>query len=41
MDKSWMTKPKYSRVYMEGAKSFVSFAIQNSGEYETIVCPCK
>jgi hypothetical protein len=26
---------------MEGAKSFVSFAIQNSGEYETIVCPCK
>ena len=26
---------------MEGAKSFVSFAIQNSGEYEMIVCPCK
>jgi hypothetical protein len=26
---------------MEGAKSFVSFAIQNSREYEMIVCPCK
>jgi hypothetical protein len=24
---------------MEGAKSFVSFAIQNFGEYEMIVCP--
>ena len=41
MDKSWMTKSRSSREYMEGVKSFVSFAIRNSREYETIVCPCK
>jgi hypothetical protein len=41
MDKSWMTKWRGSREYMEGAKAFVKYAVMNSRNKNSIVCPCK
>jgi hypothetical protein len=41
MDKSWMTKCRGSREYMEGAEAFVKYAVTNSKNKNSIVCPCK
>lgn len=41
MDKSWMRKWRGSREYMDGVKAFVRFAVSNSRNKESIVCPCK
>jgi hypothetical protein len=41
MDKSWMTKFRGSREYMEGAEAFVKYAVTNSKNKNSIVCPCK
>jgi hypothetical protein len=41
MDKSWMTKWRGSREYMEGAEAFVKYAVTNSRNKNSIVCPCK
>ncbi|XP_059434774.1 uncharacterized protein LOC132167762 [Corylus avellana] len=41
MDKSWMTKFKGLVEYMNGAKSFVEFAVSKSTNKEYIICSCK
>jgi hypothetical protein len=41
MDKSWMTKFRGSREFMEGAEMFVKYAVTNSRNKNSIVCPCK
>jgi len=41
MDKSWMTKWRSSREYMERAKAFVKYAVTNSRNKNSIVCPCR
>jgi hypothetical protein len=41
IDKNWMTKFRASREYMEGAEAFVKYAVTNSRNKNSIVCPCK
>jgi hypothetical protein len=41
MDKSWITKFRCSKEYVDGAKSFLEFAVSNSTNKEYIICPCK
>jgi hypothetical protein len=41
MDKSWMTKWRGSREYMEGAEVFVKYAVTNSKNKNSMVCPCR
>jgi hypothetical protein len=41
MDKSWMTKWRGSREYMEGAEAFVKYAVTNSINKNSIVYLCK
>jgi hypothetical protein len=41
MDKSWMKKWRGSGDYMEGAEAFVKYAVTNSKNKNSIVCPCK
>ena len=41
MDKSWMTKFRGSKEYLEGVKLFITFAVSNSGSQKFILCPCK
>jgi hypothetical protein len=41
MDKSWMTKFRGSREYMEGAEAFVKYTVTTSKNKNSIVCPCK
>jgi hypothetical protein len=36
-----MTKCRGSREYMEGAEAFVKYAVTNSKNKNSIVCPCK
>jgi hypothetical protein len=36
-----MTKWRGSREYMEGAEAFVKYAVTNSRNKNSIVCPCK
>ena len=41
MDKSWMTKFRTSKEYMDGAKSLVDFAVRNAINPKLIQCQCK
>jgi hypothetical protein len=42
MDKSWMTKPRISKEYIDSCRSFVDFAIQNCRTPDGLIfCPCK
>jgi hypothetical protein len=42
MDKSWMTKPRISKEYIDNCRSFVDFAILNCRTPDGLIfCPCK
>jgi hypothetical protein len=42
MDKSWMTKPRISKEYIDGCRSFVDFAVLNCRTPDGLIyCPCK
>jgi hypothetical protein len=42
MDKSWMTKPRISKEYIDGCKSFVDFAVLNCRTPDGLLyCLCK
>ena len=42
MDKSWMTKPRISKEYIDGCRSFVNFAILNCRTPDGLIfCSCK
>ena len=42
MDKSWMMKPRSTKEYRDGCRSFVDFAVRNCRTLDRlIVCPCK
>ncbi|KAL0929149.1 hypothetical protein M5K25_001091 [Dendrobium thyrsiflorum] len=41
MDKSWMSKSKWSSDYIEGVENFLEFATQSQSSTQKILCPCK
>ncbi|KAL0909142.1 hypothetical protein M5K25_023674 [Dendrobium thyrsiflorum] len=41
MDKSWITKAKWSRDYVNGVNNFIEFASQSQNLLGKILCPCK
>jgi hypothetical protein len=42
MDKSWMTKPRILKEYIDGCRSFVDFAIQNCKTPDGLIfCLCR
>ncbi|PKU78239.1 hypothetical protein MA16_Dca018039 [Dendrobium catenatum] len=41
MDKSWITKAKWSRDYVNGVNNFIEFASQSQNSLGKILCPCK
>jgi hypothetical protein len=42
MDKSWMTKPRISKEYIDGCRSFVDFAVLNCRTPDGLLyCLCK
>ncbi|KAI0498933.1 hypothetical protein KFK09_019831 [Dendrobium nobile] len=41
MDKSWITKAKWSRDYVNGVNNFVEFASRSKNLSGKILCPCK
>ncbi|KAI0520429.1 hypothetical protein KFK09_007904 [Dendrobium nobile] len=41
MDKSWITKAKWSRDYVNGVNNFIEFASRSKNLSGKILCPCK
>ncbi|PKA45796.1 hypothetical protein AXF42_Ash018347 [Apostasia shenzhenica] len=41
MDKTWITKPKNSREYLDGVEKFLNFAFENGSINGMIRCPCR
>ena len=41
MDKSWITKQRNSKEYLDGVQNFIKFGIERSGINEKILCPCQ
>ena len=39
MNRSWMSKDRRSKEYEDGVENFISFAIKNSGNQNSIKCP--
>ncbi|PKU84514.1 hypothetical protein MA16_Dca003027 [Dendrobium catenatum] len=40
MDKSWITKAKWSRDYVNGVNNFIEFACRSQNLLWKILCPC-
>ena len=40
MNRSWMSKDRRSKDYEDGVENFISFAVQNSANQNSIKCPC-
>ena len=40
MDRSWMSKDRRSKDYMDGVESFIVFVLQHSSSKNSIKCPC-
>lgn len=40
MDKSWISKPRWSLEYQDGVNAFLEFAYANLSNEDSILCPC-
>ena len=41
MDKSWITKPRNSKEYLDGVQNFIKFGMERSSINGKILCPCR